>query len=304
MVQPGPSLLPPAHEAPLPAARRTATGVRVHSGVPYAAVTGIRPLELDLYLPSDGDTPVPSVIFLHGGGWRTGSRRMLGPAYARVAPDPFEQVAAAGIAVASVDYRLSGEARWPVQLHDAKAAVRWLRARGPESGIDPDRIAAWGESAGAHLALLLGLTGPGMDGDVGLLGPSTTVSAVAAWYAPSDLGALPGDLGTDPAAPDSREALLLGAPLGSVPDLARAASPISYIGSDAPPILLLHGRDDRLIPCAQSERLSAALESAGATVDLDTYPGADHMWLGSADAPGKALARTIDFLQDRLEPDR
>jgi acetyl esterase/lipase len=290
----------------LPVARLTATGVRVYSGVPYAALPGIRPLELDLYLPAEADRPVPAVIFLHGGGWRMGSRRMLGPAYARVTPDPFEQVAAAGIAVASVDYRLSGEAQWPVQVHDAKAAVRWLRARGPGEGIDPDRIAAWGESAGAHLALLLGLTesDPDLEGEVGLLGPPTTVAAVAAWYAPSDLGALPGDLGTDPAAPDTREALLLGAALGSVPQLARQASPISYVRADRSPILLLHGRADRLIPCVQSERLHAALETVGSPVDFDTYPGADHMWLGSPDAPARALARTIDFLRGRLGLDR
>ena len=107
------------------------------SGVAYAAVPGVRPLELDLYLPPAATRPTPVVIFLHGGGWRMGSRRSLGPAYAGVSPDPFEQVAAAGIAVASVDYRLSGEDRWPAQLHDAKAAVRWLRARGAEVGDRP-----------------------------------------------------------------------------------------------------------------------------------------------------------------------
>jgi acetyl esterase/lipase len=138
-------------------------------------------LELDLYLPPQETAVVPAAVFLHGGGWRIGSRRTLGPAYAGIFPSPFERVASTGIAIASVDYRLSGEAHWPVQLHDAKAAVRWLRARAPEINIDSDRIAAWGESAGGHLAALLGLTGPELDGSVGVLGPSSAVTAVVAW---------------------------------------------------------------------------------------------------------------------------
>jgi acetyl esterase/lipase len=296
---------PPAHELPLPPARVTADGVRVLTGVPYAAFPGVRPLELDLHLPASGDA-APVVVFLHGGGWRLGSRRSLGPAYTRTVPSPFEQVARAGIAVASVDYRLSGEQTWPAQLSDAKAAVRWLRSRGGEAGIDPDRIAAWGESAGAHLALLLGLTGTdldgavNLDGDPGVAGPSSAVAAVAAWYPPTDLAALPGDLRTDPGAADSREALMIGAPLNSVPDRVREASPITYVRAEGPPILLLHGRDDRLIPCVQSERFAAAARDAGAAIDFDTYPGADHMWLGSPEAARSALTRTILFLHIEL----
>ena len=133
----GPPLPPPAHTAPLPPARIGADGVRILDGVPYAALPGIRPLELDLYLPPDVSSAVPLVVFLHGGGWRLGSRRSAGPAYAGRSPNPFEQLAAGGIAVASIDYRLSGEAIWPAQLHDAKAAVRWLRSRADELGIDP-----------------------------------------------------------------------------------------------------------------------------------------------------------------------
>ncbi|GAA4312754.1 hypothetical protein GCM10023162_18670 [Klenkia terrae] len=118
------TLPPPAHSAPLPPARTTADGVRVLAGVPYAALPGARPLELDLYLPS-GPGPVPVVVFLHGGGWRLGSRHSAGPQFTGSAP--FERLAEAGIAVAALDYRLSGEAVWPAQLHDARAAVQWLR---------------------------------------------------------------------------------------------------------------------------------------------------------------------------------
>ena len=173
-------LPPPAHAAPLPPARDADEGVSVLAGVPYAALPGARPLELDLYLPVA--RPAPVVVFVHGGGWRLGSRHSAGPAYAGRRPSAFEAVARAGIAVASVDHRLSGEAAWPAQLHDVKAAVRWLRARAGELGVDPPRVSAWGESAGGHLAALLGLTAgdPELEGDVGVTGPSSAVAAVTA----------------------------------------------------------------------------------------------------------------------------
>ena len=171
MTPPAPLLPPPAHEQPLPPPHAGPGGTRVLAGVPYAAIPGIRPLELDLYLPP-AEGPHPVVVFLHGGGWRVGSRHSAGPAYRGADPNPFELVAQAGVAVASVDYRLSGEATWPAQLHDAKAAVRWLRARAGELGVDPGRIAAWGESAGGPLAELLGLVAePALEGALGVAGP-------------------------------------------------------------------------------------------------------------------------------------
>nr|WP_246215145.1 alpha/beta hydrolase [Modestobacter muralis] len=293
---------PPAHAAPLPPVRTGAGGVRVLTGVPYAALPGARPLELDLYLPA-GPGPAPVVVFLHGGGWRLGSRHTAGPAYRGADPTPFEQVAQAGIAVASVDYRLSGEAVWPAQLHDAKAAVRWLRSRASELGLDADRVASWGESAGGHLAELLGLTpdDPALEGEVGVTGPSSTVAAVAAWYAPSDVAAVATDLGTDPTDPGTREAQLLGAPAVEVPGRAAQASPVTHASAPAPPFLLLHGRADRFVPCVQSERLAARLPD----VELHTYDGADHMWLGAPDAAADALTRTVAFLRRQLiEEDR
>jgi acetyl esterase/lipase len=266
--------------------------------VPYAALPGARPLELDLYLPED--RPAPVVVFLHGGGWRVGSRRSGGPAFP--GSSLFERVVAAGVAVASVDYRLTGEAVWPAQLHDAKAAVRWLRARAGELGLDPERVAAWGESAGGHLAALLGLTAgdPALEGDVGVTGPSSAVSAVAAWYPPTDLAGIAADLGTDPTDATTREAQLLGAPVPSVPEAAAQASPVTHVTPDAPPFLLLHGADDRKVPCAQSERLHSALVEAGVEAELVFYPGADHMWLGAPEAAQSALEHTTDVLRRRL----
>ncbi|MFG1922316.1 alpha/beta hydrolase fold domain-containing protein [Cryptosporangium sp. NPDC048952] len=289
---PRPGGLMPPHAGPLPEARSGAGGVRVVGSVRYAGVPGFRPLEMDLYLPPEGfGRPVPAVVFLHGGGWLVGSRNAAGPAFAGASPTPFERVALAGIAVASIDYRLSGEATWPAALHDAKAAVRWLRTRGPEAGLDPTRIAAWGESAGGHLAALLGLTSD-FEGGVGITGVSSAVKTVVCWYAPSDLATVP----TDPDAPDSREALFLGAPVSAVPERAAEASPITYAGEHAPPFLLLHGTADRLVPAQQSRRLADALPN----VELELFEDADHMWLGTPEVAETALNRTIDFLRHHL----
>jgi acetyl esterase/lipase len=293
-------LPPPAHAAPLPPALPGPGGTRVLRGVPYAALPGARPLELDLYLPPEGagPVPVPVVVFLHGGGWRLGSRHAAGPMYRDAAPTPFERVAQAGIAVASADYRLSGEATWPAQLHDAKAAVRWLRSRAGELGVDGDRVAAWGESAGGHLAELLGLVSdPALEGDVGVTGPSSAVSAVVAWYAPSDVAAVATDTGADPHDGGTREAQLLGAPPPEVPETAAQASPLGHGSPAAPPFLLLHGAADRFVPCVQSERLYDALLEAGVDVELDVFEGADHMWLGSPEAARQAVDRTVDVLR-------
>lgn len=289
-------LPPAAHDAALPTAVTGTGGVRVRHGVPYAAIPGVRPLELDIYLPPDASSAAPLVVFLHGGGWRAGSRHSVGPAFRHDAVSPLVRLAHRGMAVASIDYRLSGEARWPAPLHDAKAAVRWLRSRAAELGIDGDRIAAWGESAGGHLAALLGLTGPDLDGDVGVTGPASSVDAVVAWYAPADLATSAEDIGADPMAADSREARLLGAPPPTVPESTRQASPVSHVHSGAPPFLLLHGTSDRLVACRQSERLRDALRAAGTSVHFEAYAGADHLWLGSATAARSALDRTTEFL--------
>jgi acetyl esterase/lipase len=285
----GPPPPPPASQGPLPPAFHRG-GVRVLPGVPFADLPGARPVELDLHLPARPTGPVPAVVFLHGGGWRLGSRRTLGPMLP--GPEPFERFAAAGIAVASVDYRLSGEATWPAQLDDAAAALRWLRDRADSLDIDAGRIALWGESAGAHLAALLGLHDT--------VGGRPGVAAVAAWYPPTDLPAIAPALGADPGAPDSREALLLGGPVTDRPEAARAASPVRQVHAGAPPFLLLHGEADRSVPCDQSRRLHRALVGAGVDVALHTYPGADHLWLGSPDVAADALRRTTAFLQDRL----
>lgn len=257
---------------PLPPAAHPAPGVRLLRGVVYSAPEGIRPLELDLWLPGESREAVPVIVYLHGGGWRTGTRTDMGPRFRTWLPSPFARLAQAGFAVASLDYRLSGEAVYPAQLEDVTAAMVWLGARADELGLDTDRTITWGESAGAHLAALVALTAP--------------VRGCVAWYGPTDLTTLPDQSrpgAYDPASPTTREALLIGAPLATAPDRARAASPVTHVTADAPPFLILHGADDTLIPLAQGEQLAAALRQAGAHVDFRPVPGADHAWAGLSD---------------------
>ena len=209
-------------------------------------------------------TDVPAVVFLHGGGWRLGSRHGAGPAYAGTSPNPFELVAQAGIAVASVDYRLSGEATFPAHCMTRRPRSAGCGHGPARSESIPDAIAAWGESAGGHLAELLGLTAGDetLDGVIGVTGQSSAVSAVVAWYAPSDIAAVATDAGTDPLDPPRGKPSCWARAAASVPDLAALASPISHVTAGAPPILLLHGRADRLIPC-RAERAPARRTGRG-----------------------------------------
>ncbi|MBT2493809.1 alpha/beta hydrolase [Streptomyces sp. ISL-96] len=241
-------------------------------GAVYSAPAGTRPLELDLWLPEEPQGALPVIVYIHGGGWRTGTRGDMGPRMRDWRPGPFARLAQAGFAVASVDYRLSGEALFPAQLDDVTAALTWLRARAGELGLDIGRLVTWGESAGAHLAALLTLTAP--------------VRGCVAWYGPTDLTTMPAQAtpgAYDPADPHTREALLIGAAIADAPALARAASPVTYVTTDAPPFLILHGTDDAAIPLAQGEQLAAALRDAGTEVDFRPVPGADHAWLGLSD---------------------
>jgi acetyl esterase/lipase len=194
---------------------------------------------------------------------------------------------ATGIAVAAIDYRLSGEARYPAAVDDVRAAVAWARSALPGYGITLGPLVLWGDSAGGHLALLTALTEAG---DAGVSG--TGVDGVVAWFPVTDLAGLRGP-GDDP---ESREALFLGAPPSRVPDLARAASPISHVHAAAPPMLLLHGDSDTMVPADQSIRFTRALRDAGGTATLELVPGAAHFWDGADDVPG-IVARSVSFVR-------
>jgi acetyl esterase/lipase len=263
----------------------TRTGHRVLRDVVFAERIGFRPLTLDLHLPEQDAAPV--VLFLHGGGWRLGSRRTFLPG--RSADETFGRITAAGFAVASADYRLSGEARFPAQVDDVLAAVGWLREHGGEHGLDASRIVAWGESSGAHLAASAALA------------DTAAFAGVVDWYGPADLTALGRDLLPDDAArfdddPTTREAGLIGGPISALPDLARAASPALVAGPGAPPFLILHGDADDLVPFAQSRALADALRRAGGEVELVAVPGASHFWRGVDDL-GALVDRSLELVR-------
>lgn len=266
------------------------SGVTVHHGVEFAAVEGFRPLLLDLYVPARGASFDAAIVYVHGGGWAVGSRRRFGRAFTAWSPTPLERLAQAGFAVATVDYRLSGEARFPAQLHDVKAAIRWVRASASAMGVDPSKIVAWGESAGGHLAMLAGLTADraDLDGPVGLhLDESSAVCGVVDWYGPMNLLSLGAqhrpDSQSRPDDPGSWESTMVGAALQTDPDRTRAASPISYVHAAAPPVQIHHGTDDTLVPFAQSVEFADALRVAGGSVDLIAVEGSDHFWTGAPD---------------------
>lgn len=240
----------------------------------FSEVPGFRPLSLDLHLPAV-DRP-PLVVFLHGGGWRVGSRRTFTPGL--TFEETFGRLPDAGWAVASVDYRLSAEAIFPAQLDDVSTALAWLRGHAAEYGYDADRLVLWGESAGAHLACLAGLADP-------------QVRAVVDWYGPADLLTFP-----QPAGEVTREADLLGGPVADRTELATQASPARQVHAGAPPFLIAHGDADTFVPVQQSIDFADALRTAGVPVDLQLVPGADHMWRGVAD-PDTVFGPALAFVE-------
>ncbi|MET7683341.1 alpha/beta hydrolase [Streptomyces sp. NPDC005423] len=252
--------------APLPPAAPVGDGVRLLRGVPYAEVPGARPLELDLWLPTEtGTRPLPLLLLVHGGAWRRGRRDEMGYRLRSWHPGPLARIAASGFAVASVDYRLSGEAVFPAQIEDLRDALGWLGRRSAELGLDTTRTVVWGESAGGHLAALLALADdlPGITGAV-------------VWYAPSDLT-------LNAENPHTPDALLLGAAPADVPRLAVQASPLRQVRRGAPPFFVAHGEADSMVDAAHSRRLAERLTEAGVPTELRLLPGADHVWHGLPD---------------------
>ncbi|MFK4759823.1 alpha/beta hydrolase fold domain-containing protein [Microbacterium sp. ZW T5_45] len=241
---------------------------------------GFRPLTADLHLPSDRGRPSPVVVFVHGGGWLRGSRRIFCPGFSE--EETFGAVMARGRAVLSIDYRLSGEAAFPAPLDDVVAAIDWVRDDGAAGyGLDAERIALWGESAGGHLAALAALR------------PGSSVRAVVDWYGPSDLALLLAD--ADERGGPTREQSLLGGSGAYSDALVRAASPRFAARPDAPPFLLAHGTADDLVPPVHSEVLAQALTDAGAHAELQLVPRAGHLWRGLSDL-SSVLPRALDFL--------
>jgi acetyl esterase/lipase len=247
------------------------------------AAPGGRELFADVFHPAGwtpaGRTvqsePLPAVVFLHGGGWARGDRTL--------APDLATFFAADGFVMASFDYRLSSESVFPAQLYDVRAGIRWLRQNAGRLGVDPERIAVWGSSAGGHLAALAGTTShlPALPGEPDGGGVSAAVQTVVAGYGPVDFLRLP-DGGADPG---SFEAQLLGGAPASLPELAASANPAGYAGAEAPPFLIMHGLADTAVPALQSELLYEALAAAGAEAELHLIDGYGHGFFNAPDLP-------------------
>lgn len=285
-------------EAPLAAAQACGDG-NVRRGVIFSSLPGYRPLELDLFSPSRvAASPRPVVIWIHGGAFALGTRQIQ-PAFLQDA-DFFAVLVRAGFVVASIDYRLSGEAQWPAQLHDVRAAVRWIRSRAEQLSIDPESIAVWGESAGGHLASMAGVLGASERADEPEGLPLPRVAAVVDWYGPTDFAAMDAQAPPDSAmahdAPDSPESRLLGTPVPQAADQVADADPSRHAGSDAPPFLIRHGRKDRLVPFGQSELLADALLAAGADVTFLPVDAADHVFDGHPN-PAEFIDEAVDFLR-------
>lgn len=258
------------------------------------------PLYLDMLVPSPvPDLPAPAIIYIHGGGWAEGDRSS--GFYPWVNP----LLAAHGFITVSISYRLSRFAPFPAQIHDAKAAVRWLRAHAQEYHIDPDRIGVWGDSAGGQLAALLGVTGdlPNLEGNCGSPEYSSRVQAVIARCAPYDFLSAGGELINDAPSPVTQ---LFGGTISEREDLMRLASPLFYVGSGALPFQIVHGTLDETVPFEQAEHFTRALKSAGNEADFIPIEGVYHnlrqqQLLPWSDTPWEELGMlALAFFQQHL----
>jgi acetyl esterase/lipase len=241
----------------------TPPGVKVLRNLPYVE-NGHERQKLDLYLPEKENGLLPVVVWVHGGGWKGGNKDRC----------PAVRLVTEGFVVASINYRLSQHAKFPAQIEDCKAAIRWLRANANKYQLDPDRIGAWGASAGGHLVALLGTTGDKKE--LNTHGPnadqSSKVQAVCDWFGPTDfLHMVPLT-----SQPDNPVALLLGGPVQENKEKAARASPATYVAKGNPPFLIMHGDEDKLVPVAQSEEFADALKKVGGEVTLRIYHGAGH----------------------------
>jgi acetyl esterase/lipase len=242
--------------------------------ITYAEIDGYE-LLLDIYLPEDSEGPSPVVLWVHGGGWSSGDK------YA--AKNPARYFTAEGYAVASVNYRLTKEEVFPAQIHDIKAAIRWLRANEEEYNLNTEKIAAAGSSAGGHLAALLGTTNGNeeLEGTIGDdLDYSSDVQAVVDLFGPTDFLSMKDDcVGVREDEYDesnSPESNLIGCALYECEELANQASPITYVSSDDTSFLIIHGDLDITIPPIQSDRFYQELVNAGVDAELVVAEGFEH----------------------------
>ena len=231
--------------------------MQIDRDIEYSRV-GDRWLKLDLYRREPGTAPSPIVVWIHAGGWSSGDK----------SPTPAAALLSNGFAVASIEYRSSAEAKFPAQLHDCKAAIRWLRANAKTYNLDGEHIGVWGHEAGGHLAALLGTTGDvrELEGDGGNADQSSRVQAVVDFAGVTDVLQMAGV--------NSRLQPALKLFVGGA--AVQKASPVSYVSQDDPPFLIVHGTADAVVPPRQSEMFIAALKQAGVDSSLELQIGASN----------------------------
>ncbi len=242
----------------------------------YAKV-GDRELKLDMMVPGEGDGPFPALIVIHGGAWRAGNKKDV--------RFVMEEAAKRGYVAISPSYRFCPTDVFPAQVHDVKAAVRWLRTNAKAHKVNPDKLGATGFSAGGHLALMLGVTGPddGLEGDVPAGSPSSRVQAVVNYFGPTEL-----DASDIPAVSQPLVRDFIGGTLSEKAKEVKAASPISYVTKDDPAILTFQGTKDPLVPHTQATKLADAMTAVGVPGRVELMVGAGHGW------NGLELKHTID----------
>lgn len=271
------ALAEPAKPAPKPAPKpvQLPAGVRLERDVPYLE-GGDEAQRLDLYLPEAAPAnPLPLIVHIHGGGWQGGSKF----------PCPVAAMVQRGYVVASVEYRFSQKAKFPAQIQDCQAAIRWLRANAAKYGIDPGTFGVVGGSAGGHLSALVGTAGgtgsfPAIGGNEN---QSDRVQAVCDIYGPADFTTVVKQAAADENvknifqfnSPKDPYSQLIGAPLETT-GKSKAVSPMTYVSEDDPPVLILHGTHDALVPYAQSVQFAGALKAKKVPVWLQTLPGGGH----------------------------
>ncbi len=270
--------------------------IAISQNLTYATVDGVS-LQLDLAQPAEGEGPFPTLVFIHGGGWSGGNRHSYRAS--------IEGAARRGYVAATISYRLTQpdansvpKVPFPAQIHDCKAAVRWLRAHAKDYRIDPERMAAIGGSAGGHLSLLVGLTDKNdrLEGDLGNPDQSSRVQAVVNIYGPTELKSL---YETTPVVQGLLKALCNGTP-EQVADTYRQASPVTFITADDPLILTLHGDADEIVPVQQARLLDDQLKAAKLNHELIVLAGQGHGFQGPAAV--EAQAAIWKFLDARLKP--
>lgn len=230
---------------------------------------------LDLYLPKDrkADQKLPIIVFIHGGAWKAGDK-------ASGAGNLMRFVGNGQYAGVSVGYRLTNEAQWPAQIHDCKAAIRWIRGNADKHGFNAEKIAVWGTSAGGHLVSMLGTSGDvkELEGDLGSFDEkSSAVTAVVNFFGPENLESMGHQKGTiNRTTPDYPEAMLIGGCVQDKPEAAKQASPVTHISKGDAAFLTAHGTADPLVPFAQATELHEKLKLAGVPSILLTMDGGGH----------------------------